>query len=83
MKGDAMSKPLPSPELIEKLHNLVDQFSSGKPGKDFLNEFTDAIPVEFHREFWLQYRNTARIVPAEVLYEPGSFHPPLTGTQPV
>jgi hypothetical protein len=70
---------LPPPELIAKLHALVEQFANGKPGKDFLNEFTDAIPKQFSREFWLQYRNTARIVPAELLYEPGSFHPPLTG----
>jgi hypothetical protein len=72
-------KTLPSDELVQKLHGLVDQFAAGTPGKTFLNEFVDAIPVEFSREFWLQYRNTARIVPAGMLYEPGSFHPPLTG----
>ena len=69
----------PSPELVAKLHNLVEQFAAGKPGKAFLNEFTDAIPVEFTREFWLQYPNTCRIVPKEALYEPGKFYPPLTG----
>jgi hypothetical protein len=73
-------KTLPSDELAQKLHGLVDQFKAGKDGKSFLNEFVDAIPVEFSREFWLQYPNTARIVPAGMLYEPGSFHPPLTGT---
>ena len=76
-----MPTTLPSPELIEKLHNLVDQFATGKRAKAFLNEFTDAIPVEFSREFWLQYPNTCRIVPAETLYAPGTFHPPLTGAQ--